>query len=519
MRARDNSALLTSFQAALLDGGVFPVFQPIVTPISRLLVGFEVLARWRDPVMGLVSPAEFIPMAEEAGLLDAMLASQLRQSFAAARDWPGSFFLGFNVSPTQLRNSSLAEIFRVEAERAGFPFGRIHVEITETAIFSDDAQAHAVLEQLAEMGFHVALDDFGTGHSSLTWLQTMPFTKIKIDLSFVRTMLDDPHTRKIVAAVIGLGQNLGLPVVAEGVETEAQERVLARLGCDLAQGYLFGAGLPAADVPAKALAIFQQGALSTLESLSPERRGAQLDALYGSSGLSIAFINPEMQLVRVGEALAGRLGLGAHELRGRPVAELLPGIVPVLSQMLASSTAARDVVTLECAMPAGGTDLVSVQGVTNELDEIMGYSIVGIDITQRKQTEALLRESAEHYRHTVELMPYMPWTADATGQLLYLSPQHTMLQHAPLDALQGGGWLDQVHPDDLARVEATWNRAITHQLDIDEELRLRQTDGSYRWFRVFAQPRRDDEGHVLRWYGITQDIDCYKRGDERLGEG
>lgn len=381
LRGRDD--LSATLRAAVAGGRITPVFQPILALRDRSLVGFEVLARWHDPVLGVVSPGIFIPLAERTGLLNAMTRRLMQHSVRAAVAWPGDFVLAFNVSPTQLLDAGLPDLIRGAVETTSFPLSRVHIEITETAIIGDDAAALRMVEELRAMGVGLALDDFGTGHSSLTRLQSLRFTKLKLDASFVRTMLEDRHSRNIVGAVVGLGQNLGLPVVAEGVETEAQASYLSRIGCDLAQGFLFAPGLPAEDVPAMMAAIGKQSTLASLPPLSQERRLAQVAALYRSSTLTVAFLDPDLHLVGASEGFARRLALPTRAVIGRTIAELMPGIVPRIEELHDDGLGGA-APAFEMDMPAGGTDLLTVQPVSDEADEFLGYSITGIDITGRK---------------------------------------------------------------------------------------------------------------------------------------
>ncbi len=188
--------------------------------------GFEVLARWNDPEQGFIGPDQFIPIADRFGLLDRLLDQLMRAAFSAAADWPHHIFLGFNVSPTQLRNPELATRIAKAAIDSSFPLSRVHIEVTENGFIDDLSQPRRTLDRLINLGCTIAMDDFGTGYSSLTWLSTLPFSKLKIDASFVMAMEDHRQSRKIVDAVVGLGHSLGLAVVAEGVETAGQADLL-----------------------------------------------------------------------------------------------------------------------------------------------------------------------------------------------------------------------------------------------------------------------------------------------------
>jgi EAL domain-containing protein (putative c-di-GMP-specific phosphodiesterase class I) len=278
--------------AALAGGGVEPFFQPIVSLDDGHVLGFEVLARWHDPDQGYISPDRFIPIADRFGLLDRLLDQLMRTSFLVAADWPHNIFLGFNVSPTRLRNSELATRIAKAAIDTSFPLSRVHIEETESGFIEDLTQPRRTLDWLMNLGCLIAMDDFGTGYSSLTWLSTLPFSKIKIDASFVMAMEEHRQSRKIVAAVVGLGHSLGLAVVAEGVETAAQADLLRGMGCKLAQGYLFGRPTPARLVPE--VLSDRASSMNDAESSVPmslELRAHRLSEAYESDA-AIAFMDP-----------------------------------------------------------------------------------------------------------------------------------------------------------------------------------------------------------------------------------
>jgi EAL domain-containing protein (putative c-di-GMP-specific phosphodiesterase class I)/PAS domain-containing protein len=222
-------------------------YQPIFALGSGALVGLEALLRWDDPVHGPVSPAEFIPLAEESGLIDAIGDWVLGAVCAQQVAWAERGLtphISFNVSPSQLRRGDF--IARVR-ERIGFPGvdpGRLTVELTESSTIEDPALAEALVRELHALGLRIALDDFGTGYSSLSRLGELPVSTLKIDRAFLRGVPDRPEASAVVTAILQLASALGRTAVAEGVETEAQRAFLAREGCPLAQGFLLGAPAP-----------------------------------------------------------------------------------------------------------------------------------------------------------------------------------------------------------------------------------------------------------------------------------
>jgi len=248
--ARTRARLEGELRQAVADDKIVPHFQPLVAIDTGHIVGVEMLARWPHPARGMVSPAEFIPLAEGLGLIGPMTDGLLRKACTAAANWPADITLACNISPLQLRDPELPAMVHRILENTGFPANRLELEITESALVGDLAFAATLLAQLKALGVSLALDDFGTGYSSLRHLRALPFDKLKIDASFVGAMESDGESGKIVAAVVGLGHSLGLTTVAEGVETPETAALLKRLGCDIGQGWLFGRPASARDFEA-----------------------------------------------------------------------------------------------------------------------------------------------------------------------------------------------------------------------------------------------------------------------------
>ena len=238
-------------------GEIVPYYQPIVQLGNGHLVGFEVLARWRHPERGLLGPDQFLPMAEETGLIGEVGAAVLRSSLAQLGQWRNStqrfsdLSVSVNVSVRQLMSSQLVDIVAEALAEAGVSAGALWLEITETALMADVKAATVALRELRSLGLHLAVDDFGTGYSSLTYLKRFPVEAIKVDRTFVNGLGIDQEDSTIVEAVVNLGHSLGLSVVAEGVETPLQLSRLREIGCDRGQGYLFGRPRPAELVEAE----------------------------------------------------------------------------------------------------------------------------------------------------------------------------------------------------------------------------------------------------------------------------
>jgi len=234
-----------ALRRAVAAGGVEPYFQPIVDLKTRGLLGFETLARWTDPDLGFVSPATFIPIAEERGIIGPLAQHVLRKATEAARIWPSELFLSFNLSPSQLVDQNTGRQILGILDRTGFDPRRLEIEITETGLMSDPVSAAKIIGELNRHGIRVSLDDFGTGQSSLGRLREFHFDKLKIDRSFVASILDDRPSEHIIRAILAMCDGLGIEAVAEGIEYEEQATRLIEFGCRGGQGYLFGKAVDA----------------------------------------------------------------------------------------------------------------------------------------------------------------------------------------------------------------------------------------------------------------------------------
>lgn len=210
---------------------------------TRQVTGYEALLRWSHPVRGSVPPSEFIPIAEENGLILALGEWVLRRACRDAAGWKNESKVAINVSPLQLAHADLPRLFHQVLLETGLPPRRLEIELTESALMTDRERSLHILRQIKALGVSVALDDFGTGYSSLETLRTFPFDKIKLDRFFI-SGLEDPQSTAIIRAVLALGKSLSIPVLAEGIETEGQLEMLLREGCDEVQGFLLGHPAP-----------------------------------------------------------------------------------------------------------------------------------------------------------------------------------------------------------------------------------------------------------------------------------
>jgi PAS domain S-box-containing protein len=510
----------------------YPFFQPLVELRTGQLAGFELLARWRHPRRGIILPDDFIAVVEKSGRINQLTRQILEKAFAASSMIPGTLRLAVNLSPHQLLDAALPARIGTLAERGGFSLDRLTIEITESALLVNLPRAQSVANELKSMHCRLALDDFGTGYSSLKHLQALPFDELKVDRSFVSSMTASRESRKIVAAVVGLGRSLGLTTVAEGVETQEQANMLLWLGCDFGQGYLYSKPVPADELPPilsrkpHAYSICPSapadaGPITTLEAL-PGQRFAQLQAIYDGAPVGLALLDRNLRYVSLNRRLAQMNGAPVAAHLGRPITELVPDLYPLFDANLHRALQGESIPSFEVQRPnfEGGeglrTLLISYQPVRDEAGEVMGVSIAVVDISDRKRAELALRESEEHYRHMVELNPHMPWVMDPQGNATELSPRWEKLTGLPAEQALGDGWLKMLHPDDLERVKQAIKDAVATAQPTEVEYRIRRPDGDWRWVRSCGYPRFGPNGEILCWYGSVEDIQKQKQSEEAL---
>ena len=242
---RFRSELAAGIRRGIPLGEFVPYYEKQIDLESGAITGFEMLARWNSPKLGLVNPEIFIPVAEDIGVIGALSESLIRLALRDARDWDPKLTLSVNISPVQLRDPWFAQKLLKILVEANFPPSRLEIEVTESCLHENIALVRSLISSLKNQGVTVSLDDFGTGYSSLSQLRSLPFDRIKIDRSFVMTLLEDKDSATIIESIISLGQGLGLPVIAEGIENEAVLTALRGLGKFKGQGYLYGHPEPA----------------------------------------------------------------------------------------------------------------------------------------------------------------------------------------------------------------------------------------------------------------------------------
>ncbi|WP_165915166.1 EAL domain-containing protein [Rhizobium sp. PP-F2F-G48] len=489
----------------MLTAAVWPAFQPLVDLQSNAIIGFEVLARWTDPVEGAIAPCEFVPYAEANGLIDALTQKMILDACRQAVTWPGSFVLAINLSPIQFRSRDLSDFLITAIAATGFPLARIHIEITESALLEDNENVRRTIAKLKADGIGLALDDFGTGFASLTQLHAFPFDKLKIDMSFVRTLEEDSGSRKIIASVIGLGQSLGMTVVAEGVETEQQAVILRRLGCDVGQGWLFGKPLDALQTE-RLLASRTQQPLSPRVNGSLFQRVHQLDALYRAAPIGLCYIDADLRYISVNQRYAEMLGSCPTQMVGQPIDQFMPDReARHLNRDLRRILDGESMVVDEFKMAGTANAFLTIhQRVDDDAGQAIGISGTAIDITDRKLIETALQETEDHARWSIELSPNITWSSDAHGTVNYMGPTPDGSIRNVVDRI--ADWQGRMHPDDRQRVRREWLEWLPTGKPFETMFRMRLNDETWRWMLSRARPHHDGGGDIVKWYGLISEV-------------
>jgi PAS domain S-box-containing protein len=514
--------------SALDHGEIVPYFQPIVDIKAMQVCGFEVLARWEDPTAGATLPVGLIRLAEGADLIWRITEALISRTADLARTLPKHLKFSINISPAQFCDASFAETLYTHMQKAGLSASQVTVEITETALLDNFDLALSISKQLKSYGTQIALDDFGTGYSSLRHLQALPFDELKIDGSFVNSMSERRESRKIVAAIVGLSHSLGITTVAEGIETKAQAEMLYYLGCARGQGWLFSHPLPGTAV---ADYFFKEKGLepilpspqshvaatigTTLE-VQPAQRLSQLQAIYDGAAVGLCFLDRQLRYVSLNKPLAEANGRSIENHLGRTVAEVLPELYAEIAPHLQRALHGEATNSLEVAMEGEPgskekkTYLVSYEPARDEAGEVVGVSVVLVDITMRKRAENTLRASIDHYWRAAGANPQVPWTADPKGNILDISPRWDVVTGLTRNDALDGRWKNVVHAEDRERVVRWFEQAVIGGTPLDLLCRLCRPDGEAIWIRMTAAARFGLDGRVERWYGTMEEIDARK---------
>jgi len=509
--------------ARALESGEFrPHFQPLVDLRTGNLQGFELLARWKDHDGGWIPPAVFIPLAEKDGWIDHLTKLLIQEAFSTMVRLDIMTTLSVNISPVQLRSLELPTDIEKIAKANHFPLDRLIIEITESALAEDIERAQLIMAALKDMGCKLALDDFGTGYSSLANLQSLPFDELKVDQSFVSSMVDRRGCRKIVAAVVGLGQSLGLRTVAEGVETIEQAQMLRWLGCDIAQGWLYGKPVPGENL-VTALSAFpaKEPSCQTVEDvgrvwrgldLLPALRLGQLQAVYDGAPVGLAFLDRDLRYKMLNRRLAEMNGRPMVDHVGRAVSEMIPEMLPFVQGYLRRALDGEAIHGAAVTRPASDVSeskelMVSYEPIRDEAGEVAGVSIAVVDLSPIKHAEEARSEAEKHFRQMIELLPQIPWIIDPEGRALDVSQRWLQISGMKGDEWKGFGWLTALHPDDLKPTWDAMNSSFKSGKPIDLVYRVRSAkDAPWESLRSRGAANIGVDGEITCWYGCLEAV-------------
>ena len=403
----------------LQNKNIWPAFQPIVDIYSGNIVSFEVLARWNDSYAGEIPPSVFIPCLENHDLIETFSDHLMSQACKMATNWPEHISLAFNISPLQLAAEKFCQRLEKIASDSCFPINRIELEITESLLFSDDYSAYALLHELDELGVKIGIDDFGTGHSSLARLEAFPFHKLKIDSRFVHNIDSDPAKRRIAAAVIGLGQSLGITTVAEGIETQTEATILRNFGCDLGQGWLYGKGEPYEKAQ---LRIRPGSAQSTPPNpkpldASPFQQLHQINNIYSQAPVGLCFLDTEFRYVRTNARFADIHALTPLELKGKKIHDILDErqLKRALKTLTASIHSDKP---FEENYKFLGRDIKIIHSrVLDSGGDFVGFSLFSIDMTEENIIKRQAIEERDYANSILDSLPNVFYHYDQNTRL------------------------------------------------------------------------------------------------------
>lgn len=527
---------LNEVRFAIEQDQIVPSFQPLTALRSGHLTGFELLSRWDHPTLGRVLPENFISLAEENGLIWELTQQVMRKAFAATPLIPSPLLLAVNISPLQLRDPGLVNGVRDLAEAGGFPLDRLMIEITESAMVTDLGRALIVANELKAMGCKLALDDFGTGYSSLAHLQVLPFNELKIDRVFISAMMKTRESRKIVASIIGLGHSLGLTTVAEGVETEAQADMLIWLGCEQAQGWLYGKAAPSDAIPgmvaapprpiSPGMASPGEGwASSSLQAL-PAQRLSQLQAIYDGAPVGLCFLDRNLRYISLNQRLADMNEVPLADHIGKTMAEVLPHLFPGVEAYLARALNGESISETDISIPGksdSGDDSEKTLRVTyypafDEADEVIGISIAVLDVTSEKHVDGPLPPGAGYAAVLANQTAILATAVDALAQTVQASSGWVQSVQEIKTYARNLGWIEALHPDDLEPTINTMKLALATGVPINIEYRVGDLEpNKWKWMRSKGVPRFGPTGEVIRWYGTVEEIHDLKiKADQNM---
>ncbi|BCJ85016.1 hypothetical protein skT53_00010 [Effusibacillus dendaii] len=520
----------TDLHKALERGEFVVLYQPQVDLLTGKIMGAEALIRWQHPERGIISPATFIPLAEETSLIMQIGEWVLHTACLQNKAWQdmglAPMVVSVNLSPRQFLQSDIVNTVRRVLEETGLQPQYLELEITESMTM-DVNRTISILQELKGLGVKISLDDFGSGYSSLSYLKKFPIDKLKIDQSFVRDSTTDLNVATIVKTIIEMAHSLNLHVIAEGVETKEHLSFLQYNLCDEVQGYLFSKPLPAKEFEKQFTEIekiarmkgISQGASHNIrieEELRIIRQDLQ-DTVRQQQGMIFKFTRQDGRFIHTlcdGELLY-RMGLVPGQVVGKALTDFLPpDVAAVKTKYYETAWQGKENVSYEGSIN-GIVYIATLRPVIRGgfVTEVIGSCI---DITERKQVEEALRKSEEKYRLIAENMNDLIGVLDINGVVLYASPSHQTVLGLSPSMLEGRMAFERVHPDDVQDIKKQFARMVSSKMPCQVEFRYIHCDGHEVYVEANGSPVIDEFGELTHIVVVSRDISEQKRTEEFL---
>lgn len=505
-------------------------YQPKVNLHTGKITGVEALIRWQHPEKGIISPASFIPLAEETGLIIPIGEWVLRTACAQNKAWQdagiSNMIMSVNLSVRQLYQPNLVEMVDKILRETELNPTFLEIEITENMLLDTD-QGLKSLKKLKNLGVQVSLDDFGTEYSSLYYLKEFPIDKLKIDQSFVRQCTDDNNDAIIVKTIIAMAHKMKLKVVAEGVELKEHLVFLQRNLCEEAQGYLFSKPLPPEEFVQKIKEIEQiiehngipqeLSSQKWLEDALQMARQELVDTVRQQQGIIFKFIKEDDRFIHTlcdGELLQ-RMGLLSEQIIGKELYDFYPqSVANDKIQYYHKAWNGEEHVTYEAEVN-GIFYIASLRPIKKggEIVEVIGS---GVDITEKKQIEKELALTEANYRLIAENMSDLVTVWDRDGVITYVSPSHKTVLGYPLHMYQEKQCYQWIHPDDRAELRKQISDIITRKLPSHAQIRIKHVNDTWLYFDITITPVLNDHHEVERLITVGRDISDKKKMDELI---
>jgi len=503
-------------------------YQPKLHLTSGKMSGVEALIRWKHPEKGFISPGEFIPVAEEMGLIIQMGEWVLRTACIQAKAWQDEglppFQISVNLSVLQLYQPNLVEQVRLILEETGLDPRYLVIEITETMMIDSD-HALKVLRDLKSLGVAISLDDFGTGYSSLHYLKEVPIDKIKIDQAFIRNCTIDSNDAIIVKTIIAMAHQLKLEVVAEGVERKEQLVFLQRNLCNVAQGFMFSKPLPPEELVqeiAKIEQIIEHAGIP--QELSNQKwmnealkvaRQELVDTIRNQQGMIFKYVEEEGEFIHTlcdGE-LMYRMGLIPEQIIGKSLNDFFPPeIAEEKRKHYWRAWNNEENVSYEGLI--NGVYYVALLRPVRKGGKVVEVIGSCVDITKRKQAEEALKQSESKYRLIAENMMDLVGVVGIDGKIKYASPSHEKVIGYSSDWYEKHTSYDFIHPDDFPRFQEQFTHMISVKVPCQFEYRIQHADGKWIYLECQGTPVLGANGEVEYIISVARDISERKRLDE-----